>query len=240
MNFGYTLDGSTIIKKRYRVGSGVTFSAAGVPALNIAATTSGLAIGTTTSAANAVGVSLDTATGTTTPTSDAQTLLSVIVNPLAVYKLRICGSATAGTQALIMTESAGGSKTANTITTGDAAPNSPTMDEGTIACVYGANLGQVRKVTSVSATVATITEGWVNNNASGDVFIVVPWTPVDVAGNNIQLTTNLTEADQSIAVGTGAEFRIVELEFDFGGVEAARRNSFVYGMFDDHIFGVTT
>jgi len=127
-----------------------------------------------------------------------------------------------------------------TITTGDDAPNSEEKDEGTIACVSGANLGQSRKITTTSATVYTVTVPFLNDIAAGDQFIAVPWTPADVVGDNINLTTNLQEGRQDIAVGTGADLRVFDLEFDSASVSHARRQSFVYALFDDHIWRETT
>lgn len=239
MNFAYDLSGAGVpIMKKYRVGSGSSAKAAGYMT-GPTAGVSGLVLGTATSTANAVGSSLDAATGSTTPTSDATALTTVIINPGAVYRLLIVKGATGG-QLDVITESSGGSKTANTITGAEQAPNSPEMDEGTIVCVAGANKGQVRKITSTAATVATITEGWVNNNAVGDQFIMVPFMPTDVAGNNVNLTTSLAQARQDIAVGTGADMRHVELVFDLASVATARNNSYLFATFDDQIFNVTT
>jgi hypothetical protein len=61
-----------------------------------------------------------------------------------------------------------------------------------------------------------------------------------VAGNNVQLTTDLTAARADIAVGTGADFRPVELFVDQGSVTHARNGSYVYFVMDDHIYGRTT
>lgn len=224
--------------KKYKVAE--TMATPGIVVLDAAAGAAGIGKASTTASANSVGVTVDTTTYSTAPAAGAEGVVTVIVNPNAVWRLHMSGAATAGTALLIMTEATGGSKTANTITTGDVAPNSPNMDEGQIVCISGANAGQIRKVTSTSATVATVTVGWYNNNAIGDIFMLLPYTPADVAGNNIQLTTNLDEADASIVVGTGAAFRIVDLEIDFGNVTAARNNSYVHATLDDHIFNVTT
>jgi hypothetical protein len=239
MNVAYTLSGGAPVIKKYRVASGSTAKAGGY-VTNAAAGGSGVVLGLATTAANQVGSTLDAATGSTTPTSDATALTSVVINPDAVYKLVVVKGATGG-QLDILTESSGGSKTANTITTGETAPNSPEMDEGTIICMTGANKGQVRKITSTSSTVATITEGWVNNNVAGDQFIMVPFTPGDNAANNVNLTTDLASARQDIAVGTGADMRTVELIIDQGSLTLARNGGiWVLAMFDDMIYNVTT
>ena len=166
------------------------------------------------------------------PAADITAVTSVVINPDAVYRMLAVKGATGG-QLDVLTESAGGSKTANTITTGETAPNSPSMDEGTIVCISGANKGQTRKITSVAATVATIIEGWVNLNAIGDVFLMLPWTPGDDAANNVNLTTDLASARADIAVGTGADMRPMDLIVDQSSIEASRNRSYVLAMFDD-------
>lgn len=238
MNFGYSLSGGAPVLKKYRVASGSTANAGGY-VTNSVANGSGVVLGLVTTVANQVGCTLDAATGSTTPTSDSTPVTSVIINGDAVYRLLIVKGATGG-QIDILTESAGGSKTANTITTGETAPNSPEMDEGTIVCVSGANKGQTRKLTSTSATVATTTEGWVNANVAGDISILLPWTPGDVAANNVNLTTDLAQARADIAVGTGADMRPVELLVDQGDVTNARNASYLLAMFDDLIWYQTT
>lgn len=235
MNLAYTFSGGAPVIKKYRVGSGSTANAGGYVSSAVA-NGSGVVLGLTTSVVSQVGHTLDAATGSTTPTSDSTPVTSVVVNPDAVYRMLIVKGATGG-QLDILTESAGGSKTANTITTGETAPNSPESDEGTIVCIAGANKGQMRKITSTSATVATVTEGWVNNNASGDVFLLLPWELSGPAGaNNINLTTNLANARQDVAVGTGALFRPVEFQIDMADVESARNRSYILAMFGDIIW----
>lgn len=231
MNFAYSFSGGAPVIKKYRVASGSTANAGGYVS-EIVAGGSGVVLGTTTTVANVVGHTLDAATGSTAPSSDTTPVTSVVINPDAVYRLLIVKGATGG-QIDILTESAGGSKTVNTITTGETAPNSPTMDEGTIVCISGANKGQIRKITSVGATAATTVEGWINNNASGDIMILLPWTPADTAANNINLTTDLTAARADIAVGTGADMRTIELSIDNSDVFNARNRSLVLAMFDD-------
>ena len=239
MKLAYIIGGGGALQKRYKISA--SMATAGVPVVVSAANGAGLALAATTTTADAVGVTLDTGTYSTTPAAGAEGTVLVTINPDAAWRLRMANGATAGTALAITTESVGGSKTTNTITTGDPAPNSAEMDEGTIVCVSGANAGQSRKITSTSATEATTTVGWYSNNAVGDVYIIVPWTPADVAGDNINLTSNLAEARQDIAVGTGMDFRILDLEFDLGsGVTPARENSHVIALLDDHIFNTAT
>ena len=238
MNFAYNLDGASgVVIKRLKISE--TFAAAGVYATVTTAGLGGIVKGITASAVDQIGVTVSTGTYSTT-LGDAEGAVDLIHNPMAVYKIKMDGGQTAGTALAITTNSAAasGGRTV-TITTGDAAPNSPTMDEGTIACVYGANVGQTRKITTVGATTCNTLVPFTAaaGLASGDVFILVPYTPGDTAADNVNTTSNIVNADATIAVGSGADFRPIELEFDFSSLSAARNNSFVYARLVSHVHG---
>jgi hypothetical protein len=229
-NCAYLLSGGAAKILKLSIGASIT---AGTVCMDVAAAGAGIRPSTTTSAADAVGQALDACTYSATQAA-SDNIVSVLINPDAVYKWRISGAATDGTQALIVTNSAASAGgTVVTITTGETAGTN--YDEATIACISGANTGIIRKVTSVAATTFTVTHPFPNAIAVGDQFLFGPWTPFDVAGNNLQQTTLLKEADQTIAVGTGIEARIMEWKVDFSSVTNARRNSYVYAILDDHI-----
>ncbi len=234
MNFGYSYSGGAPVIKKFRVASGSTANAGGYVSAAVAGG-SGVVLGLVTTVVLQVGHTLDAATGSTTPTADGTAVTSVVVNPDAVYRLLIVKGATGG-QLDVLTESAGGSKTVNTITVGETAPNSPSMDEGTIVAISGVNKGQVRKITSVAATTATTVEGWVTANAIGDIHLILPFTPGDGPTANVQLTTDLTAARADIAVGTGANMRPCDLLVDQGTLSAARNQSIVLARFNDLIW----
>lgn len=233
--FAYSAAGGSIVPS-LRLKLGAT-TAVGAPVIDNAAGGAGVGQASTTSWANAVGLTLDAGTYSTTQ-GDAEGAARVIISPMAVYKWRIAGSATASAQAQIVTNSSASTTGATiTITSGDQDPSSPTMDEGTAYCISGANAGQSRKITSVTSTTAVVTVPFTNDLAVGDVFMLVPWTPFDVAGNNLQFTSDLLEANQTIAVGTGAAVRIVALSIN---PHAARTDSYVLGTADDHVLNATT
>ena len=238
MQIAGLLNGGAVVIKRYKSGS--TFTTPGGYATVTVDGGAGIVLGLATTVADQVGYVYDTATYSTTQ-GDAEAVVSVAINPDLILKLRMGRTATAATQLQVTTNSAADTAgTAVTITAGDDAPNSTEKDEGTLVCIGGANVGQSRKITTTTATVYTVTVPFLNDIASGDQFIAVPWTPADVAADNINLTTNLEEARQDIAVGTGADLRVLELQFDTASVSHARRNSYVYALFDDHIYRETT
>jgi hypothetical protein len=245
--FDYDLYGSVPIVKKFQYG--VTLTQAGIPFTVPAADTAGVVIGTTTGATDLVGMSLDkgnvtnlvtgiaqAGTGgaayTTTQgsgTSSAERAVSLIINPFAVWAWKMSGGATEDTVLALQTvTSANAGGTA--VTTG-ATWSGTTLDEGVTWGYSGANAGRFRKVTSVSATAGTVTIPFDYAIAVGDVFLRAPYWPMQTV--TVQFTTNLYQADASIAVGTGAPFRVVELRLR-DTTDAGQTNSFVLAVSNSH------
>lgn len=140
------------------------------------------------------------------------------------------GGATEGTaltQYDVTTASAGGTA----VTTGDDF-SSPQFDEGVIWGFDGANVGQARKITSTSTTAATVTIPFDNATVVGDNFLIAPYW--FMATTTLQLTTNLFQADASIAVATGAEYVVVDMELNDISHDGTT-NSHVLFMARDHV-----
>jgi len=233
MEYAYSLTGNSVpVMKKYQVAADAI---AGIPLLIPAAGGAGLATSTTTSAANMVGVTLDGATYVTAQQTDgtsAEREVTMIVNPDAVYRMKMSGGATEDT-ALTLLPVTTASTDGLAVTTASAW-NSPTYDEGVAWGYDGANAGSYRKVTSVSATAGTVTVAFDQDTAVGDNFLRAPYWPCQ--STNIQLSTLLTQADASIAVGTGAEF--VPVELDLRDItDSGQTNSFVYAVAGDHVWG---
>jgi hypothetical protein len=230
-DFAHTLQGNvTPWLMRYQVDA--TVANVGVPLLIDTAGEAGLNAGTTTSAADFVGMSQDTVTYTTTQgtgVNSAERKVGVNITPDAVWRALLSGGATEGTaltQHTVTTASAGGTA----VTTGTAW-NSPTYDEGVVWGYSGNNAGQVRKITSVSATAGTVTIPFDNAVAVGDVYLRAPaWFN---ATTTLQLTTNLFQVDASIAVATGAEYGVDDMRLlDIGGEGTLRSEVFFHAL--DH------
>ena len=95
------------------------------------------------------------------------------------------------------------------VTTGDAF-DSPTYDEGSIWGASGSNIGQLRKITSVSSTAATVTVAFANDTVVGDLYGYAPFFPM--AAQTVTLTTELDEIRQDVAVATNTgELVCIEL-----------------------------
>lgn len=233
MEYAYSLTGNSApVMKKYQVAANTI---AGIPLLIPAAGGAGLATSTTTSAANMVGVTLDSATYVTaqqTDGSSAEREVTMIVNPDAVWRMKLSGGATENT-ALTLLPVTTLSSTGLVVTTASAW-DSPTFDEGVTWGYDGANGGSFRKVTSVSGTAGTVTVAFDQDTVVGDNFLRAPYWPCQSVA--IQLSTLLTQADASIAVATGAEF--VPVELDLRDItDQGQTNSYVYAIPGDHVWG---
>ena len=237
MELAYTLSGAAPTIKRYQVAA--TNTTLGVPYLVTAANGTGIVLATTTGATDAIGVNVDAAgtyvTAQQSDASDTARTTGIIINPDAVYRLLMSGGATNGT-ALTLYDVTTASTDGLAVTTGDDW-GSPEWDEGSVWGYDGANAGKLRKVTSSSSTAATVIVAFPYDTAVGDNFLRAPYTPTQT--ETVQLTTTLDQADASIAVATGAPFKVVELKVaDIGG--EGRTNSYVLAMLQDHWFGIST
>lgn len=232
MNYAWDEIGGQMVLRKMKLGA--SFATAGIYATVAAADNAGIVVGLRTTVGSQVGVTVDTGTYSTTQ-GDTEGVVTVITNPYGVYRALMVGTEASAQLTLTTNSVADAGGTVVTITTGDPAPNSPTMDEGTIVCVSGANVGQTRKITSVAATTATVLVPFTNDLVSGDEFIAVPWAVNDTAGDNVNLSLNFSNAQQNVAVGTGADLRPMALEFDVSSVANARQKSYVYALLVSHI-----
>ena len=240
-NLGYLLGGGAPVIKKYMVAAGTPdFTVAGCPAIASATTTAGVSPMAAGTLAEYVGLSLDTATYTTTQATIAASgpgVISLVVNADPVIRFRMSGSGTAGTALPLITNSAASAGgTAVTITTGDIVPNSPTMLDGTLICLTGSNAGVRRKITTVSATVFTVVVPFPYAIASGDTFTAVPYFPgaaTIVGGDDLTLTTTpgtlATEADASVASTTaGVRFAHLDISYDINSPSRGRLDGQLY------------
>ena len=235
------LYGSVPVIKKFQVASGVG-ARAGVPLLVPAAAAAGLAISTTTGATDMVGCSLDTTTYSTTQGqgkaapfgsgTSAERIVSVIINPFAVWSIKMSGGATNDTalaSQTVTTASAGGTA----VTTAASWTSSVEYADGTVWGYTGANTGLVRKITSSSSTAGTVLVPFDYAVAVGDVFLRVPYYPM--SNTTVQLTTNLDQANAIISVGTGAPFKVIELRLRDGSESPAGNvNSYVLALSNSH------
>ena len=233
-NLAYTLSGNAPVIKRFKVGATI---AAGHGVLERSG--AGIAAQTTTSLADAVGMSIDLGTYTTSQAASmVEGVSSVIINPDAVYRSLMVSAATGNTRlALTTNSSASAGGTVITITTGDAAPNSPEMAGGLAYCVSGNNVGETRVITATAATTATVTVPFRYAIAAGDTFVLVPWSAPGTSSATATFTTDLlaVRGDQA---GTGtATLQVADVEID---VNDPRGNSKLLWLINDHVYNNIT
>jgi len=224
------MSGGAPLIKRYQINA--TVSDAGIPLLIGTSEEAGLDLPSTTVAADVVGLNLDTATFTTTQgtgADSAERLVSVIINPDAIYRVRMSGGATSGTALAQHTVTA--QDTGGTVITTGTAWNSPDFDEGVAWCFSGANVGQARKIVDADGTTATVLVPFDNTIEVGDVFLRAPYQRMQ--GFAVQMTSDFTEANADIVVDTGAGFKTIDWELldlsDDGTLK-----SFIYMIPTDH------
>lgn len=156
---------------------------------------------------------------------DTEGLVRVFVTPDIIYRARMCGSAALADLASVSVTAANSAGTTITNTSSPAAD----MDDGTVWGLSGANAGLSRRITTYTASTSAITTvPFPRTIAIGDTFAVTPYSPLVTTA--IQLTTNLVDADASIAFGTGGNARVVELVLN--GIS----DSFVHFIARDHAY----
>lgn len=186
---------------------------------------------TTTSLADAVGVTLGAGTYSTVQgAGDVEVKTSY--GPLSVFTANASGGAGAATPlattapANVLTNttaSAGGTViTAAEVGTVD-------MDGGFVFGLTGANKGLSRVlVTHSDNTSETVTQPFTYALAVGDKFVRLPWSPFIV--QTVQLTTLLNEANAIIATGTGGTAVVVKVTVNFHDETApTAKVSFTFG-----------
>lgn len=211
MEFQYDLSGNGVpLLKRYQVAA--TNANVGNHYLKAADGGVGVVLGSTTGAVDFVGMSVDApgtyAAGQNSDGSDNAKYVTLIINPLAVYRARLSGGATDGT-ALTEHTVTSASTDGLSVTHSAYDASSPTMDEGVIWGYSGANAGVYRKITSVSSTATTVILAFPKDTAVGDTFLHAPIYPT--RSIVAQFTTNLTEIDASAAISGDATVVVTEM-----------------------------
>ena len=228
MEFAYDLSGnSTPVLKKYQVAA--TNTTLGVPYLQWADGGTGIVLGSTTGAANALGVNVDTAgtyvTAQQSDASDTARLTTVIVNPHAVYRALLSGGSTSGTAQTLYTAASGGSDGLTIVM--DVSVASPSLDETLLFCLSGTNMGKANKITTASSTTATFIRAWRYDVAANDTFMTCAFTPTQTEA--LTLTTDLTGINGALAP-TGAAYNCIEVLFE------TRTTSYGFISFGDHCF----
>lgn len=211
----YHLAGGAPFLKRLKLGAAQAND--GIVMIGGAGTAVGVIPCTTTSFADAYGLSQDRGIFSTTQ-GDAEGIVTVSTRDDLVIRSLMSGGATEGTSLTGCTNtSASSGGTVLTSTSVGAAD----FDGGTMFFVSGNNVGLSRSITAMTAsTSATVTVPFPRAIAVGDVGVVLPFNihGTGAAGADgpmaLQTSTLFTQADASIASGTGGEVSVVDLELN--------------------------
>lgn len=232
MQYMGNFSGSSPVIKRYKASA--TGYVVGILMLRSAGNASGqMSVSTTTSAADALGLLIDTGdkggesvTYSTTQGAD-EAVFGVIVNPDAILRAQMVTGATGTsiTGDTIVTASANG-----LTAVGGTSVASPDMDEGILWYTSGANVGRSRKITSTSSVTATVIVPFAAN-AVGDTYC---YAGVNIGLQGVTLTTDLKNVRADIAVSTGATLSTLSMELN------GTTNSFVHLVVGDSVFNNAT
>lgn len=235
MELAYTLSGGAPVVKRYQASA--TISTAGSALTGVtAANTDGGSVQLATAGSSAetqgnLGANVDI-TGTVAETADIQdVLVSVIINPDAVWRAKMAGG-TASDTAL----SAGTISTADT--SGVTLTGVTTIDDGGVWGAAGANVGQesLRRADDGSGSISVAMS---NGTIVGDTFYVCAGFPgaVLAAGNGfLQLTASLDQFDATSQNAVNDNYIIVDLEVNDDS-NSGSTNSFYHVVAYAHAFG---
>lgn len=237
-NVGYIISGGAPLLKKFKTGTGADNVFPGAPLIASASGVAGVVPMAAGTLADYVGLGLDTSVYTTVQSAAmVEGVVTACISPDIAIRSLMSGGSTAGTLLPVITNtvaSSGG--TLVTITTGDIVPNSPTMLHGTLICLTGNNAGDRRKVTTVSATSATVLVPFRYAIAVGDTFTLVPYFPgagSALGGDDLTLTTTpgtlVTEADASVASTTVAvRFAHTDIQYDINDPSNGRGTGYIY------------
>jgi hypothetical protein len=157
-------------------------------------------------------------------------LQSVIINPDAVLRALMVGSAANASleQRVVGTASSNGLTVVGTA--GMTDPSSPDMDEGTVWYNgVGSNGGISRKITSTTtALTVTVTMPFAANKV-GDNYITIPYTVGSGPGGIVTMSTNLLNVRAELAK-TGATASVIDIETNGVG------DSYLHLIQTDHAF----
>lgn len=233
----YILSGSKIARRKMRVGISVT--SAGVPLIGPTANNEGVLLGTTTTSADAVGMSIDTATYNTAQQSDGSDptqFVDVIINPDAVWQSRLSGGAGTGTALTAYyntVASSTGVLLTLSATSGGSTVDTSNFDDCPIFCYSGANAGLYRRAEPADGTDINLTQAFRFAIAVDDRFFGCPVTEGGTA--TVTWNTDLTEVNAAVSVSanTASTWRAVDLILNDIGNNGLY-NSFVNVICADH------
>lgn len=195
---------------------------------------SGVSLVETNTAVDSLGFTLDTqatlVTAQQSDNSDPERQVSVIINPLAVWRGLMTQGTTNNTALTLQTENTG-STTGLIVTSGN---DFSFADESTIWGFSGANAGVVRKISVGDATNADVTVAFPFDISVGDTFIAINVSPM--RRSQVFLSASLDQVDISQSVATAESYQPINI-IARDQAEDGRTNSWVEFVARDHCYG---
>lgn len=226
MELSGLMSGGAPILKKYTVAADVDNP--GVLVTDGGANSDGVIPITTDNAIDVVGLAYDTATYTQTQGAEVATV-TVAINPDAIIKARLAGTATTGSALVSYACTSAASDGLSVITTEfDVA--SPSLDEGTVWGADGPNLGVSTYITAVATNDATVTMPFAAISV-GDGFYYSSVSPHRTI--LAQTTTDFLEIENLNVTSTDCEFVIIDMDLQ-GSLD-----SYAYFLCDGHLFAGT-
>jgi hypothetical protein len=182
----------------------------------------------TTGSADGFGLALESGTYATSAEAEVKT----IINPFGIYRAKVAGSSTAGTALSASTYHVLTQTSASTtvVTATTAGTN---FQGGSVIALTGANAGLRRVLTTVTSTTSiTVTVAFPNSIAVGNKVLQLPYS---LGSHKVQPTATFTEADGSVALGTGMDCAVWNLEL-MRPINSTNPEVFVEFILHDSIF----
>jgi hypothetical protein len=244
MILSYLLSGNAPVKKKFQIGE-TWGDAAGFPVeYPTLADATGVLMCETNACVDTLGVTVDKPhanngrtktesltrlTAQQTDGSDPSQVVTVIVNPGAVWKARVNSGATEGTALAEFTNSA--ASTDGLLITSAFGTG---YDDGWVVGATGANAGIARKIQGAVNTTGTPIIAFPYDIAVGDTFYAFTFGPGEDAG--IQLTTLLTELDATADLQSTDNIRCLDIYFKDKAAGGATKTE-AEVMLIDHVYG---
>ncbi len=227
------LGGGTPVVKKYQITA--TLATKGVLVTFGGDADPGILICGTTNTTDLMGVTLDTATYSTTQ-GDGAREVSVVINPDAIYRAKMSFGATLDT-AMTSYDVTTAVSNGLTLTSGDDFTSAVNYDIGMVWWYSGNNSGsKPRHIETTTSTGLTVEVPFENATVVGDEFIVSGVSVAhDIAVGQIQLTSDISQVNASIVPGTGAELVAIDGEFN-DIAKDGKNNSFYHLLSTDHSF----
>ncbi len=221
MKVAQVLYGGAEVFRRFKVGA--TFSNPGIIAKEEGTSVTGGPIPSTeTDSQDSIGLAQEAAIYSATPAIGATGIITVSIRPDIMIRALMSGGGTEGTALTTITNTAADLTDPDLITSSDSQANDMTSGTAWRLQTEGDEAGELDYWSIVShstGTSVTIIPDSETGFAVNDQFLMCPWNAVPYDGSaNVEASTNVntsdlfTEADATVATGTGLVCVVMDLE----------------------------